>query len=99
MPESIRVCEGREANGAPTQVRGFTNTWRWDEQAADRVARLEADVAHPHLDATVAFKRLLDPSEMLAYLTYMGDASSRCGGSSNRPGVCTCTAMAQRART
>ena len=60
-------------NGAPAQVRGFNDTWKWDDKAAARVARLEAAVSNPLHDATVAFKRLLGPSGMLAYLTYMGE--------------------------
>ena len=62
-----------QGNGTPAQVRGFTDTWRWDEAAADRVSRFESAVAHPLHDATVALKRLLGPSGMLAYLTYMGE--------------------------
>ena len=69
-------------NGAPAQVRGFSDTWKWDEKAASRVARLEAAVSsNPLHDATVAFERLLGPSGILAYLTYMGGASWRCAGS------------------
>ena len=62
-----------QGNGTPAQVRGFTDTWRWDEAAADRVSRFESAVAHPLHDATVALRRLLGPSGMLAYLTYMGE--------------------------
>ena len=60
-------------NGTPAQVRGFNDTWRWDEAAADRVNRFENAVAHPLHNATVALKRLLGDSGMLAYLTYMGE--------------------------
>ena len=60
-------------DGTPAQVRGFNDTWKWDEAAADRVQRFENAVAHPLHDATVAFRRLLGPSGLLAYLTYMGE--------------------------
>ena len=61
-----------QGNGTPAQVRGFTDTWRWDTAAADRMTTFENAVSHPLHDAAVAFKRLLGPSGMLAYLTYMG---------------------------
>lgn len=60
-------------NGTPAQVRGFNDTWRWDAAAADRVTRFEGAVAHPLHNATTALNRLLGPSGMLAYLTYMGE--------------------------
>lgn len=60
-------------NGAPAQARGLSDAWKWDEKAASRVARLGAAVSNPLHDATVAFERLLGPSGMLAYLTYMGE--------------------------
>ena len=60
-------------NGAPAQVRGFEDTWKWDERAARRVAEIESAVSHPLHDATQAFRRLLGESGMLAYLTYMGE--------------------------
>ena len=60
-------------NGAPAQVRGFEDTWRWDERAARRVAEIESAVSHPLHTAAGAFRALLGESGMLAYLTYMGE--------------------------
>ena len=60
-------------NGAPAQVRGFADTWKWDAAAAERVTRIENAVSHPLHKPTQAFKALLGPSGMLAYLTYMGE--------------------------
>ena len=60
-------------NGTPAQVRGFADTWKWDEAAAERAADIESAVSHPLHDAVAAFRRLLGPSGMLAYLTYMGE--------------------------
>ena len=60
-------------NGTPAQVRGFTDTWKWDNRAAERVARIERARAHPLHESTRAFKALLGESGMLAYLTYMGE--------------------------
>ena len=59
--------------GAPAQVRGFADTWKWDAAAAERVARIENALNHP-LHATAAgLRSMLGPSGMLAYLTYMGE--------------------------
>ena len=60
-------------SGTQAQVRGFADTWKWDETAAERTARFENAVAHPLHQATLGFKTLLGPSGMLAYLTYMGE--------------------------
>ena len=66
------IIFGQE-NGVPAQVRGFEDTWRWDEAAAQRSRDLEAAVAHPMHGAATALKTLIGPSGMLAYLTYMGE--------------------------
>ena len=66
------IIFGQE-NGTPAQVRGFEDTWRWDDAAIERVARIERAVAHPMHGATVALKSLLGSSGMLAYVTYMGE--------------------------
>ena len=60
-------------NGAPAQVRGFEDTWKWDERAARRVAEIESAVSHPLNKPTQAFHQLIGESGMLAYLTYMGE--------------------------
>ena len=62
-----------KGNGTPAQVRGFTDTWKWDEAAGERMTRLENAIEHPLHDAAVAFKNLLGQSGMLAYLTYMAE--------------------------
>lgn len=60
-------------NGTPAQVRGFADTWKWDEAAADRVFRFKNAVSHPLHRVTSAFEVMLGQSGMLAYLTYMGE--------------------------
>ena len=60
-------------NGTPAQVRGFQDTWKWDDVAGRRSDRLERAVGHPAYTAAVALKTLLGPSGMLAYLTYMAE--------------------------
>ena len=62
-----------EGNGRPAQVRGFEDTWRWDDAAIERSLRLEGAAGHPAHRAAVALKSLLGPSGMLAYATYMAE--------------------------
>ena len=60
-------------NGTPAQVRGFQDTWKWDDVAGRRSDRLERAVGHSAHTAAVALKTLIGPSGMLAYLTYMAE--------------------------
>ncbi len=60
-------------NGLSAQARGFMDTWKWDDRAAERVSRIERATMHPIHAATQGFKALLGESGMLAYLTYMGE--------------------------
>lgn len=59
--------------GSQAQFRAFDDTWRWDEAAADRFARFENAVGRPAHHAIVGLHRILGPSGMLAYLTYMAE--------------------------
>lgn len=61
------------ADEPSAQVRGFTDTWTWDDAAAERVASLERATGHPVHSIARTFKQLLGPSAMLAYVTYMGE--------------------------
>ena len=45
------------ANGTPAQVRGFADTWKWDEAAADRVFRFNNAVSHPLHRVTSGFQQ------------------------------------------
>ena len=91
-------------NGVPAQVRGFADTWKWDDAAAERAERMERAVGHPLHDAAAAFRRLLGESGMLAYLTYMGErlvemrrllrpsaAAGHNGGGGGAASTCTAT--------
>lgn len=62
-----------ETNGGRAQVRAFSDTWSWTPEAVDRVERLAGALAHPAHTAIYAFKELLGPSGMLAYLSYMAE--------------------------
>ena len=61
------------ADGVRAQVRAFTDTWSWTGEAVDRVERLTGALAHPAHSAIFAFEKLLGPSGMLAYLSYMAE--------------------------
>lgn len=59
--------------GADAQYRAFSDTWAWDEAAADRFVALEGAVQRRSHDAIVGLSRILGRSGMLAYLTYMAE--------------------------
>ena len=65
-------------NGVPAQVRAFTDTWTWNEAAAERLRRLEGAVAHPAHKAVSGLHQVLGESGMLAYLTYMAERLAEC---------------------
>ncbi|MCY3966538.1 MAG: site-specific DNA-methyltransferase [Acidobacteria bacterium] len=59
--------------GADAQFRAFSDIWAWDEAAADRYAAYEGAPARLAHDAIVGLRRVIGPSGMLAYLTYMAE--------------------------
>ena len=59
--------------GADAQYRAFTDTWAWDDKAADRFAAYEGAPGRRAHDTIVGLRRALGPSGMLAYLTYMAE--------------------------
>ena len=59
--------------GGDAQYRAFADTWTWDEAAADRYAAYEGALGRPAHNAIVGLHRILGPSGMLAYLTYMAE--------------------------
>ena len=59
--------------GADAQYRAFADTWVWDEAAADRFAAYEGALGRSAHDAIAGLYRILGPSGMLAYLTYMAE--------------------------
>ena len=69
---NYNILFGR-GNGVSAQMRGFTDTWRWDAAAAERQARLEDASRHPVHEVARALRALLGESGMLAYLTYLGE--------------------------
>ena len=56
--------------GRPSQARAFNDTWKWDEQAADRLGRILEDDGCPR-NVIEGLLHQLGESSMLAYLTYM----------------------------
>lgn len=59
--------------GGSAQYRAFTDTWSWDEAAADRYAMFEGAVGRPAHRVIVGLHYILGASGMLAYLTYMAE--------------------------
>lgn len=64
--------------GRDAQYRAFSDTWSWDDAAADRLDRYEAAVGSRAHDAIMGLERILGPSGMLAYLTYMAERLEEC---------------------
>ena len=62
-----------KGNGVSAQMRGFTDTWKWNEAAAERVGRIEKASATAVQKPVKAFKALIGECGMLAYLSYMGE--------------------------
>ena len=59
--------------GGDAQYCAFSDTWTWDEAAADRFTLFEGAPGRAAHDAIVGLYRVLGPSGMLAYLTYMAE--------------------------
>ena len=59
--------------GNDAQYRAFSDTWTWDESAADRFLAYAGAPGRQAHDAIVGLHRILGPSGMLAYLTYMAE--------------------------
>ena len=62
-----------KGNGVSAQMRGFTDTWKWNEAAAERVDRIEKSEATRVQKPVRALKALIGECGMLAYLSYMGE--------------------------
>ena len=66
--------------GRTAQRTAFTDTWTWDDAAADRSVRLEElGLVHSGMrNLARSLKTLLGESGMLAYLTYMAERLAEC---------------------
>ena len=62
---------GAEGNGA--QYRAFSDTWKWDDAASDRLDSMLGAVARPSHRTIKGLHGILGRSGMLAYLTYMAE--------------------------
>ena len=65
--------------GGTSRTRAFNDTWKWDEQAADRLRRMRDDAGHPAGNAVAGLFHQLGESSMLAYLTYMTERLTEMG--------------------
>ena len=64
--------------GGDAQFRAFTDTWSWDDSAADRLSAYLGAVARPAHNAVIGLYRILGECGMLAYLTYMAERLEQC---------------------
>ena len=55
------------------QIKAFDDMWRWDEAAAERVARLTSALANPISPVIAGFELFIPNSKMLAYTSYMAE--------------------------
>ena len=56
------------------QATAFVDTWEWNEEAVERVAKIKKAVQHPAHDSISAFDRLFkDGGDLLSYLSYMAE--------------------------
>ena len=69
---SYNVLYAREG-GNDAQYRAFADTWTWDDAAADRYVAYAGASGRKAHDAITGLYRILGPSGMLAYLTYMAE--------------------------
>lgn len=69
---TYNVLYARDSAGGE-QMRAFEDTWSWDAAAGERLARFEAATARRAHRVIVGLSRVLGPSGMLAYLTYMAE--------------------------
>ena len=73
---NYNMLYGQAAGGA--QYRAFADTWTWDSTAAERMDTYRNAIARPAHGALVGLERILGPSGMLAYLTYMAERLEHC---------------------
>ncbi len=59
--------------GGQAQYRAFNDTWRWDDDAVDRLDAYRGAGGRLAHNAVVGLHRVLGESGMLAYLTYMAE--------------------------
>jgi len=60
--------------GSRAQIQAFSDTWTWDDAAADRVKRLERASAYPMRQRCIeGLHKILGGTGMLAYVSYMAE--------------------------
>ena len=64
--------------GGDAQFRAFTDTWTWDDAAADRLSAYLGAVGRPAHPAIIGLYKMLGECGMLAYLTYMAERLEEC---------------------
>ena len=64
--------------GGDAQFRAFTDTWTWDDAAADRLSAYLGALGRPAHPAVMGLYKMLGECGMLAYLTYMAERLEQC---------------------
>ena len=67
------VLFGNRAAPDAQQTLAFEDTWRWDENAAARVAAMRRAAASPARAAIAGLQGMLGNCGMLSYLSYMAE--------------------------
>ena len=68
----------RDHGAGKAQYRAFDDTWVWNAAAEARLGVYEGAGARPARDAVLGLYRILGPSGMLAYLSYMAERLEYC---------------------
>ncbi len=63
----------RRGSESLAQVMAFEDTWRWDDNAAERVDAIQRATAHRAHDAITGLHIALGDCGMVAYLSYMAE--------------------------
>lgn len=65
------LFKAADGEKAPAQIKAFDDTWTWDTVAAASLNEMITEHPGPVADTLVAFKKMMGPSSMLAYLAMM----------------------------
>ena len=64
------LFQEKDGSQSASQIKAFEDTWQWDQQAA-RSFEETVEAGGQIAEAMRAFRRLLRPNDMLAYLSMM----------------------------
>lgn len=70
---NYNVIFGEQKNGVSAQRRAFSDTWRWNQEAVERVQKMRNAIKNPAHSAILSLSDFLGNSGMLSYLSYMAE--------------------------